>query len=116
MTDQTGNQTTPGPWRIRREDNPDGPQHGGVGIGELLYIDGPLTNVAMIGDGGERREANARLIAAAPAMLAALRALMFTVTVTGKCINCGNANAIGHAPDEWCGIALAAITAATGNG
>lgn len=53
---------TPGPWRVVHQ------------MDGAVHVDG-LTCVADLGDAGATREANARLIAAAPDLLAALQAL-----------------------------------------
>lgn len=45
-----------------------------------------------------------------------LAALVSMLTLSGSCVNCGNSNDIGHAPDEWCSDSVAAVAQARGEG
>ena len=70
---------TPGPWAV---EHPYG--EGGI------YVSG--TNTALIAKIYHEQEANARLIAAAPDMLAALRSLL----ATAEAVDTANKNQHGH--------------------
>ena len=99
---------TPGPWFIRtnRHTSTDGRPWGWL---DAAPPGGPQRNipgVQVTWTRGEASEANARLIAAAPELLAALNAALDDVDA---------ARADGYEPPAWAEAARAAIAKATGS-
>lgn len=73
---------SPGPWKLQPFMNRDG-----------FYVDGPEGNAIVMVTKNENREADARLIAAAPDLLAACKHLLashqFCEVSSGKDCECG---------------------------
>lgn len=98
---------TPGPWTVRDQDTIVGPR--GNVVAECKGYSVKATDPSQIAQGG--REANACLIASAPALLEALAGLL------GACRNvdvCSNLDGVNGADHAECGQARAAIAQAKG--
>ena len=76
---------TPGPWSVRSQkpyyDDPTAREW-------IMGSDGVIAHVSRAY--GPNAEANARLIAAAPALLAALKATVTRITDDYECLDCGS--------------------------
>lgn len=73
MTVTTNNTHTPGPWILGTYDH---------AVHNITGPKGEMPFIATIPSGRDNREANARLIAAAPDLLAALQAMMTIAEIT----------------------------------
>lgn len=105
---------TPGPWAVwptadSMIDVAVGPAVGGVAVCQIVTADGRGINTA---EAMERGNANARLIAAAPELLAALRKVSTCLSAWMEIADPGD---LREYDDEALGEALAAIRQATGD-